>query len=61
MVERYVMVEESGPFLSFNIVTVMAVPTVISERDSAGRTRRIFFGKNDMKVCPQMGKVMHKR
>ena len=30
----------------------MAVPTVVTERDSAGRTRRILFqvGENDMKV-----------
>lgn len=34
----------------------MAVPTAVTERDSAGRTRRIYFDENDMKVCFQMGK-----
>ena len=36
----------------------MAVPIGITERDSAGRTRRVLFGENDMKVCSQMGKDM---
>ena len=34
----------------------MALPTVITEKDSAGRTRRILFGENDTKVCSQIGK-----
>ena len=34
----------------------MAVPTAFKERDSAGRTRRILFGENDVKVCAQTGK-----
>ena len=45
-------------WLSLRLLPTMAVPTVITERDSAGRTRRILFGENDMKVCQcsQMGK-----
>lgn len=42
-------------FLSLSHIT-MAVEKVISERDSAGRTRRIYFDQKIMKVCAQMGK-----